>query len=214
MSNEDLYAASCTPGTPQTSPSLQSCRPEHQATTSTISRPGYSHLASYSTFANDLAGAAAGLPPRTPSRPTPPSNGPTRPFPLADRRPTPPEWQVWHKPRDGFPLHRHKAYCHPHPPSPRSDALLPDEASCLLHPGPSKLTFPRPGALPTVREEIEPTENPLLRGPAPQYAGRPFPETSIEMLAAVAQRTLTACHPGSTPFHNVGTITLPPSPPS
>ena len=46
----ELYAASCAPQHRKSPPSLQSCQPEHdnQATISTISRPGHSHLASSS----------------------------------------------------------------------------------------------------------------------------------------------------------------------
>ena len=81
---------------------------------------------------------------------------------------------------------------------------------------------PDPGLCPRCEEEIETTEHALLRCPARQYARGSFPETldlksacydttTIEMLAAFVQRTLTAYPPGFTPPEDFSTSTSLPS---
>ena len=122
------------------------------------------------------------------------------------------EWQVWHIPRDDFPFS-------PTTNPPATFTLsrhavtrlfqMKLVASYLLV-GYPNWHRPDPGLCPRCEEETETTEHALLRCPARQYARGSFPETldlksawydttTVEMVAAFVQHTLTAYSPRFNP---------------
>ena len=106
-----------------------------------------------------------------------------------DPRSAPPEWQVWHKPRDDFPFS----------PSTQLSAIfsLPRHAATRLFQmklvasyllGRSDWHRPEAGLFPRCEEETEFSEHALLRCPAHHILEGPF------------SRPRTSCPPGLTPL--------------